>query len=367
MDGARLNAMDAPRHPGACPDDGELPLDDVHLRRRTNWPAMFLRASGLVYVNVDVARWKAFFDAWDAGRSLPGGREFYGRLSHEIYHYAQFFACGYVTGLCQDHFSVVRQAFPRNVDGATLQAFLDTPQPRPAGLDALAREVHREGPDGLTPLHIIEGCARLFQARSEQPRLLPGAYLLQLQRLPRIYAPFHQAVAVELGARALDETLFLGALALEFRMPALAAPRLIALRAAGAGPAGSADLHVARAALVDALRAADPSLEHLGSARDLAVSSGIDHPLLFTPWLYAGTDDWALAVRDAVWGRRPSLQADFLGHAEVLLNGAIWTPRHRDADARADSEAREVFARMALHVGGHPEDEDDVQSTDHGA
>ncbi|WP_286603898.1 hypothetical protein [Variovorax sp. J22P240] len=342
-------------------------VPDSLVRRRRQWPALFLRASGLVYVNADVAHWRAMTRAWGQNASPDGSRAFYGRLSHEIYHYAQFFACGYMTGICQDHFVTVKRACPSGFDAPTLQAYLARPQPRPAGLDAIAGLLRQTGPSGLSPLEIIEGCARLFQALSERPGLLHGAYLLELTRAPPLYAPFHHAVAAALGERALAETLFLGAIALEFSAPQQVAPRLIALRAAGAGETGSADPHVARAALVDAVRGAEPGVEHLGSALSLAQAGRLGHPLLGEPWLYHASPDWERDIRDAVWGRRRSLQADFLGHAEVLLNDAIWTAPRHDESAIAGVEAREIFARIALHVAGGAEEDSDVQPAEHGA
>jgi hypothetical protein len=124
---------------------------------------------------------------------------------------------------------------------------------------------------------------------------------------------------------------------------------------------GAADPHAARAALVEAVQDLEP-VEHLGSALTLAEAGRLGHPLLSEPWIYAGSADWHRDIRDAAWGLRRSLQADFLGHAEVLLNGAIWTPRHRDENARAGIEAREIFARIALHFAGSDEEEEsDVQ------
>ncbi|MEO3475986.1 hypothetical protein AAFN86_29345 [Roseomonas sp. CAU 1739] len=336
--------------------------------RRACWPALFDRASGLVYVNAETARWQAFTGAWSTGQAPPGSRTFYGRLSHEIYHYAQFFACGFMTGICQDHFATVKKSTPRLPDSASLAAFLAAPQPRPGGLDAINGLLRQRGPTGLMPLNIIEGCARLFQARSEHPGLLHGKYLLELARAPALYSPFYHEVATALGARALTETLFLGAVALEYMAPQQVAPLLVALRRVGAGAIGSADLHVAREALIEAVRDLEP-VDHLGSALTLAEAGRLGHPLLGEPWIYGGSANWHRDIRDAAWGLRPSLQADFLGHAEVLLNDAIWTPRHRDEEALSGIEAREIFARIALHLAGtgEVEEESDVQPAEPGA
>lgn len=343
-------------------------MPDAVVRRRRRWPALFDRASGLVYVRAEIAQWQHFTAHLSAGHAPPGSRAFYGLLSHEIYHYAQFFGCGYMTAICQDHFATVNRATPRFSDLLSLAAFLDTPQPRPGGLDGINRLLRESGPSGLTPLHIIEGCARLFQAHSENPELRHGEYLLMLARAPALYAPFYHEVAAALGARALAETLFLGAVALEYIAPQQVVPLLIALRRAGAGDMGATDLHVARAALIEAVRDLEP-VEHLGSALTLAEAGRLGHPLLGGPWIYHGSADWHRDIRDAVWRLRPSLQADFLGHAEVLLNDAIWTPRHQDEEACTGIEAREIFARIALHLAGTAEEEEesDVQPAEPGA
>lgn len=321
------------------------------------WPALFERASGMVYVNADHRRWAAFVESTQTGMVRPGDRALYGRLSHELFHYAQFFACGFVCAICCNHYVAARQAIPFPLDNAKIAAFLSQPQARPAILSQVAELLDERGEGGLTALQIVEGCARLFQERSERPGLLHGTWLLALASNPHgtLYGNFYRAVAAALGARALNETLFLGAVALEFRRPQQAAPLLIALRAAGAGDAGTANLHVARAALVSA--AVAHGLEHLGSAIDLA-KAGAEHPLLQEEWLYHDSDDWDRDAREAVWGLRGSLQRDFFEHGAFLLNDALWVAKRGDAARRDAAEVRYHFARLALHSwGGDPEED----------
>ena len=65
-------------------------------------------------------------------------------------------------------------------------------------------------------------------------------------------------------------------------------------------------------------------------------------------------------IRDAIWGLRPYLQADFLLHAEFLLNNVLWLAGGRDASHRDAAQARYHFAHMALHLSDADPEEDHV-------
>jgi hypothetical protein len=305
----------------------------------------------VIYVNEDRRKWEACVQGWTQGTSPPGGQAFFGRLAHEIHHYLQFFACGHYTALCAEQFDAVRRAVPFPLDQARLDAFLGTPQPVPAPFAEIDAHLRRPGAGDLTVEQILEGCARLFQARRERPGLLHGAWLLELTHAPEpeLYGRFYRQVSAQLGARALQETLFLGSTALEYADPVPAALLLLALRTEGKGACGAADLHVAHAALTRELLG--HGFGRLGSARDLADAGRTRHPLLEERWIFHAAPDWQRAVRDAVWDNRPGIVEEVLLHAEFLLNDVMWLAPGRDAEQRAASEVRYIIARLSRHLG----------------
>jgi hypothetical protein len=335
-------------------------VDELAIPWNGRW-AFFERASGLVFINASLQQWEILVREASEQRLRRTSVSLLERVHHEFYHYLQFFGCAYMTTVCAEHYEVIRKTAPFPFTPETFSAFFARPTVRAEGLRAIARKLRAIGRSGLSPLHIVEGCAALYQYLAKVSNPLHGQYLLNLRESPDedLYGRFYHAVALRLTNRALLEALFIGACALEFADPPSAIDEILALNTTLDPLRADDDLARRREYLIGS---AGRRQEHLGTAYALAAEEAVYHPLLTKPWIFEEADDWEAAITTALAGRRANTMADCLRHAPVILRGVVHCPPKHRGKALNDVEIQTWvdLARVSLHLGSGPSEDDHV-------
>jgi hypothetical protein len=313
-------------------------------------PAFFERASGLVFVDSTVRAWQEFCRAAAQGRHLAGTRSLLERLHHEFFHYLQFFGCGYITATCAEHYQAVRRASPFPFTADSFAEYMSRPAPRPESVARIERALLREGPSGISPLHLVEGCAQLFQLLSAEPEAPHGRILLLLAQsaAPELYGRFYHEVTLTLGERARRETLLIGSCALQFAEPERAVGEVIRI-VSGLEPLEPEATFLWRPNVIAELAR---RFEHLGTALELSASGRVYHPLLTDQWIFADAPDWGDAIGAALAGHQRDTVARCIRHSPVVLRDGIFCPeRLNSSQSKVDAVAMMYLALLSLKLG----------------